>query len=254
MQEEIWKDVFGYEGLYEVSNLGRIKQKINNYTGEAINEIKKIIINNKGTPVVCLYQNGRSKTVTLARIVYKAFNLEFDVTDFNIRVLHKNGDRSNCKLNNLYVESRNFGRRVICITTNKIFESVYKASKYYDCVASSIRDCCLGIQKITGILDDGTFLMWMYLDEYEKTTKEEVELKKSNYNINSYRGNKIKGRKGGKRKVVCITTCKSFKSVTEASKYYNIDRAVISNCCLGKQKSGGKLKNGTRLVWEYLND
>lgn len=25
MQEEIWKDIKGYEGLYQVSNLGRIK-------------------------------------------------------------------------------------------------------------------------------------------------------------------------------------------------------------------------------------
>lgn len=26
-EEEIWKDVVGFEGLYEVSNLGRIKSK-----------------------------------------------------------------------------------------------------------------------------------------------------------------------------------------------------------------------------------
>lgn len=25
MQEEIWKDVVGYEGYYQVSNLGRVK-------------------------------------------------------------------------------------------------------------------------------------------------------------------------------------------------------------------------------------
>ena len=26
MSEEIWKDVKGYEGLYQVSNLGRVKE------------------------------------------------------------------------------------------------------------------------------------------------------------------------------------------------------------------------------------
>lgn len=26
MQEEIWKDIQGYEGLYQVSNLGRVKR------------------------------------------------------------------------------------------------------------------------------------------------------------------------------------------------------------------------------------
>ena len=26
MEEEIWKDVLGYEGIYKVSNMGRIKR------------------------------------------------------------------------------------------------------------------------------------------------------------------------------------------------------------------------------------
>ena len=32
MQNEIWKDVIGYEGLYQVSNLGRVKSLPRNGT------------------------------------------------------------------------------------------------------------------------------------------------------------------------------------------------------------------------------
>ena len=34
--EEVWKDIPGYEGLYQVSNMGRVKglpRKVNNHTG-----------------------------------------------------------------------------------------------------------------------------------------------------------------------------------------------------------------------------
>ena len=39
--EEIWKDIQGYEGLYQVSNLGRVKRImfINNRTSKTINKI-----------------------------------------------------------------------------------------------------------------------------------------------------------------------------------------------------------------------
>jgi hypothetical protein len=34
MQKEIWKDVVNYEGLYQVSNLGRVKSIERNGTGK----------------------------------------------------------------------------------------------------------------------------------------------------------------------------------------------------------------------------
>jgi hypothetical protein len=58
--------------------------------------------------------------------------------------------------------------------------------------------------------------------------------------------------------VKCITTNREFNSISEASKFYNINRQDIYNCCKEKQKSGGKiiLDHGTeyKLVWRYLED
>ena len=73
-------------------------------------------------------------------------------------------------------------------------------------------------------------------------------------------GNKgKKGKNAGKpasnrNKVVCITTCKIFNSVTDASNYYNIARTNISKCCIGRKQSAGKLQDGTKLRWKYLKD
>jgi len=41
---EIWKDVVGYEGLYQVSDLGRIKRLVKKFTDDQINNI--LLLNN----------------------------------------------------------------------------------------------------------------------------------------------------------------------------------------------------------------
>ena len=68
-----------------------------------------------------------------------------------------------------------------------------------------------------------------------------------------------KGKNAGKpasnrNKVVCITTCKIFDCVKDASNYYNIARTNISKCCIGRKQSAGKLQDGTKLRWKYLKD
>lgn len=64
---EIWKDVVGYEGLYEVSNLGHIKSLW-------FNKEKLLTpINSKGYYKVHLYKNGKLKDYSIHQIVAKAF-------------------------------------------------------------------------------------------------------------------------------------------------------------------------------------
>lgn len=62
-------------------------------------------------------------------------------------------------------------RKVICITTDKIFDSIIEASIYYNMKSSSaIGACCRKKDKYksAGKLEDGTSLVWMYYEDYEK--------------------------------------------------------------------------------------
>jgi len=56
------------------------------------------------------------------------------------------------------------------------------------------------------------------------------------------------------RKVICITTGDIFDCILYASEKYNTHASNIIDCCKGRNKSSGKLPNGTKLVWMYLED
>ena len=60
-------------------------------------------------------------------------------------------------------------KKVICITTGRIFNSQKEASNYYKC--SNIYVCCKGRLKSAGKLSDGTPLQWKYLEDYNNEFK-----------------------------------------------------------------------------------
>jgi hypothetical protein len=61
-------------------------------------------------------------------------------------------------------------RKVICITTGRMFDNITLAMETYKC--DHITKCCRGKQKTAGkiTLEDGrkVGLQWMYLEDYEK--------------------------------------------------------------------------------------
>ena len=61
---EIWKPIKNFEGLYEVSNKGRIKK------GEKLKSLRK---NNKGYLLVDLYKNNVRHQYLVHRLVAQAF-------------------------------------------------------------------------------------------------------------------------------------------------------------------------------------
>ena len=71
MEEEIWKPIKDYEGLYEVSNLGRVKSL--NYRKTGKEKILKNMKNNNGYLVVGLTKNGKRKNYLIHRLVAEAF-------------------------------------------------------------------------------------------------------------------------------------------------------------------------------------
>lgn len=88
--EEIWKDVKGFEGLYEISSFGRVKN--------SSNHIKKLRLFKNGYLYVGLWNKGASKTLLVHRLVAKHFILNIDNKK---QVNHKDGNKLNNSMNNL---------------------------------------------------------------------------------------------------------------------------------------------------------
>lgn len=61
MKEE-WRDIVGYEGLYQVSNLGRV-MSLGNGICNSIRKILKLDKQRQGYMLACLYKNGVKKSI-----------------------------------------------------------------------------------------------------------------------------------------------------------------------------------------------
>lgn len=71
MEEEIWKDVPGYEGRYKVSTYGRVMSM--NFEGRCGPRLLKGVINGHGYRIVDLYKELKPKKWPVHRLVALAF-------------------------------------------------------------------------------------------------------------------------------------------------------------------------------------
>ena len=69
--KEIWVDIKDFEGLYQVSNYGRVKSL--NYRNTGREKILKAIRKDNDRLYVFLYKNGVAKQVDIHRLVAEAF-------------------------------------------------------------------------------------------------------------------------------------------------------------------------------------
>lgn len=87
---EIWKDIKGYEGLYQISNLGEVRSLFR------YKKKLKPCKNNIGYEYVNLYKNNKMKRITIHKLVAENFIIK-PILEIN----HKDGDKTNNCVNNL---------------------------------------------------------------------------------------------------------------------------------------------------------
>ena len=88
---EEWKDVVGYEGLYEVSNLGRVRNKKRN--------TMVTLLDNNGYHRVELWKNNKRRRYMLHRVVAQTWIPNDDET--KTQVNHINEIKTDNKVENL---------------------------------------------------------------------------------------------------------------------------------------------------------
>lgn len=168
--EEIWKQVKGYEGIYEVSNLGRVKSlartvkaiygRATHYSEQKVKErILKPSFSTYGYAYVALARNGKSKTTLVHRIVAEAFIPNPDNLPC---VNHKDENPSNDCVDNLewctytynntykniHLRKKHTNRRIIQYDLDmnelKRWDSITEAAEFYGIQTTNISACCVG--------------------------------------------------------------------------------------------------------------
>ena len=118
MTEEVWRDVKGYEGLYQVSSEGRVKSLERKFIDKIGRErsVKECILNpvidRYGYLLVSLYAGGKQKNHTVHRLACEAFH---ENPDNKPQVNHINEIKTDNRASNLEWatarENSNFGTR-----------------------------------------------------------------------------------------------------------------------------------------------
>lgn len=114
MEEEIWKDIPGYEGIYQASSFGRIKS-VSGKTTESVRHgtrhWKERILKPKGCKDyrrigyrVNLWKDKKPKDFLVARLVCTTFHENWIGTKMTVN--HKDGNRLNNRIENLEWLSR----------------------------------------------------------------------------------------------------------------------------------------------------
>jgi hypothetical protein len=99
MKKEIWKDIPGYIGLYQVSNWGQVKNTKGN--------ILKHWLNKPGYYVVSLSKNAVVKDFGIHQLVAMAF-LDHVPDGYEIVIHHKNENKLDNNLSNLELTSHRY--------------------------------------------------------------------------------------------------------------------------------------------------
>ena len=149
MDNEIWKDIEGYEGLYQVSNMGRVKS-----LQHSKEKILKPHNTGKGYLMITLSVNGKKTNHFIHRLV----GLVFIPNPHKLPCInHKNCDRGNNMAENLewcdyqYNTDYSVSKPILQYTKNGEFvrewKSIISVEKNTNYNNAHISKCCKGLRK-----------------------------------------------------------------------------------------------------------
>lgn len=170
--EEVWRDIPGWEGLYQVSSAGNVKTLARTKVGKGggVWQVKEAILTPQkdayGYYRVCLTKNGKSTYKRVHRLVAEAF---IPNPDNLPQINHKDEEKlNNCVENLEWCDAKynsNYGTRlervadkksiwVIKLSTHNeilhFYRSAIDAERDTGIQSSNIIKCCKGKRKTSG--------------------------------------------------------------------------------------------------------
>ena len=191
---EIWKDIKGYEGLYQVSNYGRVKSlsrlkknfNVNTKTMDTIilpEKIRKPQLTRYGYYRIGLTKNSKQIYYSIHRLVTEAF---ISNPDNLPQINHKDENKTNNEVTNLEwctaKYNGNYGTRnkrvgekqykqIKCVETGVIYKSLTEASKSTGLSMGNISSVC----NHRKWFNTAGGYHWEYIKPEKKTRKKKVE-------------------------------------------------------------------------------
>lgn len=138
---EKWKDIENFEGLYQVSNLGKIRRTLKNGKTKILKQYSPI----GGYYVVNLCKNGKRHLQRTHRIVAKHFipnpdnkpeidHINAIRTDNRVENLrwctHKENMNNSLTINNNVIAQQNSMKPVVQMTSEGNFKQIYRSQRY----------------------------------------------------------------------------------------------------------------------------
>lgn len=165
---EIWKDIKGYENLYQISNLGNVKSLGNGGSNASKEKFLKLTKDTCGYLQVGLCKQGKRKMCRVHRLVAENF---IDNPNNYPMINHKDENKTNNNVENLefcdVAYNNNYGTRniraaescrnhpnrskqVLCVDTSIIYPSVNEVQRELGFKSGNISSACNGKRKTCG--------------------------------------------------------------------------------------------------------
>lgn len=266
--EEIWKDVVGYEGLYQVSNFGRVRS-LGHDKWHKGRIIKPHYDGRKHYLFVQIYKNKNSKKINVHRLVAETFipnpqnlpqvnhkdenkinncvwNLEWCTNKYNINYNNKSAMKRAIKTR---YERYDVKELVAKTKAAKIKNGSYSAeipvnqftwsgkfiARYISCVEAHKQT---GVQMrviskcCRGIYKQGGGFVWLYDKDVDRILERTLDAHPNAKKVGQF--------------ALDGTLIKIWNSASIACKSLGINPASLSECCNGKRK---KTKG---FVWKFV--
>ena len=170
-KKETWKDIPGYEGLYQVSNTGKVKSMSYGHHG-----VPRIITphESNGYQRVLLYNdNKKRKSHRVHRLVWETF---VGPIPEGLQINHKDENKSNNSLENLEVmtqkQNLNYGTRNVRITRSlgkpiaQLDIATGKILKEYPSLNCAIKEYGMSVfYAVNGRHEQAYGFKWKYLSD-----------------------------------------------------------------------------------------